>query len=85
MKAPQTGRGRRGRQTRPGQPQRRNGAPQQRTGPAKAGGARNAAHSHLHFLNLAREAASRGDMIEAENCYQYAEHYFRVARESEGR
>jgi len=27
---------------------------------------------------LAGEAAQRGDPIETENCYQHAEHYFRV-------
>jgi hypothetical protein len=30
---------------------------------------------------MARDAASRGDTIEAENFYQHAEHYFRVLRE----
>jgi hypothetical protein len=25
----------------------------------------------------------KGDPIEAENCYQHAEHYFRMMRESE--
>jgi hypothetical protein len=32
-------------------------------------------------LALAREANSNGDLIEAENCYQHAEHYFRLTRE----
>jgi hypothetical protein len=32
---------------------------------------------------LAREATLAGDTVEAENCYQHAEHYFRVMRESE--
>jgi hypothetical protein len=31
---------------------------------------------------LTREAAARGDMIEAENLYQHAEHYFRQMRET---
>jgi hypothetical protein len=25
-----------------------------------------------------------GDIVEAENCYQHAEHYFRVMRERDG-
>jgi len=32
---------------------------------------------------MARDAASRGDSIEAENLYQHAEHYFRVMREQQ--
>jgi hypothetical protein len=32
---------------------------------------------------MAREAASRGDTIEAENFYQHAEHYFRMMRGNE--
>ncbi|MEM7747555.1 MAG: DUF4167 domain-containing protein [Pseudomonadota bacterium] len=30
-----------------------------------------------HYMSLAREAASSGDLIEAENFYQHAEHYLR--------
>ena len=30
-------------------------------------------------MALAREAASTGDRIAAENLYQHAEHYFRIA------
>jgi len=41
----------------------------------------NAQRNHERYLALAREAASNGDVIEAENCYQHAEHYFRVMRE----
>jgi Domain of unknown function (DUF4167) len=33
------------------------------------------------YVALAREARSRGDLVEMENCYQHAEHYFRVLRE----
>jgi hypothetical protein len=33
-------------------------------------------------MALTREAAARGDMIEAENLYQHAEHYFRQMRET---
>lgn len=40
----------------------------------KAQGAR---QSYEHYLNLARAKALAGDKIEAENCYQHAEHYLR--------
>jgi hypothetical protein len=32
-------------------------------------------------MTMAQDAAKRGDIIEAENLYQHAEHYFRVLRE----
>jgi hypothetical protein len=38
----------------------------------------NAHRNYARYLALAREAAANGDTIEAENCYQHAEHYFRV-------
>ena len=41
----------------------------------------NAHRNYERYLVLAREATSKGDPIEAENCYQHAEHYFRVTRE----
>ena len=41
----------------------------------------NAHKSYERYLTLAREAASKGDTIEMENCYQHAEHYFRLLRE----
>ena len=31
------------------------------------------------YLTLARESASSGDPISAENYYQYADHYYRIA------
>jgi hypothetical protein len=37
-----------------------------------------ARRNYDRYIALAREAASRGDAIEMENCYQHAEHYFRV-------
>ena len=40
----------------------------------------NAHHNYERYLALAREATVRGDPIEAENCHQHAEHYFRVRR-----
>ena len=46
-------------------------------------GSGNAHHNYERYLALAREATVRGDPIEAENCYQHAEHYFRVMQESE--
>jgi uncharacterized protein DUF4167 len=44
----------------------------------------NASRNHARYLALAREATLAGDTIEAENCYQHAEHYFRVMRERDG-
>ena len=44
-------------------------------------GAGSAHRNDERYMALAREATSNGDMIEAENCYQHAEHYFRVTRE----
>ncbi len=44
-------------------------------------GAGNAQMNYERYIALAREATSNGDIIEAENCYQHAEHYFRVMRE----
>lgn len=38
----------------------------------------NARSSYEKYVTLARAAASAGDTIETENCYQHAEHYFRV-------
>jgi hypothetical protein len=43
----------------------------------------NARRNYDRYIALAKDAASRGDTIEAENCFQHAEHYFRVVRESE--
>ncbi|MEM7778149.1 MAG: DUF4167 domain-containing protein [Pseudomonadota bacterium] len=34
-----------------------------------------------HYMSRARDAASIGDVIEAENLYQHAEHYLRKMRE----
>ena len=52
-------------------------APRQR----QNGASGNAARNYERYLALAREATLNGDIIEAENCYQHAEHYFRVLRE----
>ena len=41
----------------------------------------NAKKSYDSYLALAREAASRGDPIGAENFYQHAEHFLRLLKE----
>jgi hypothetical protein len=38
----------------------------------------NAVQVHEKYLGLARDAASSGDRVAAENYYQHAEHYFRI-------
>ena len=47
-------------------------------------GAGNAARNYERYLALAREETLNGDIVEAENCDQHAEHYFRVMRERDG-
>ena len=44
----------------------------------RAGDART---NYERYTTMAKDAARRGDVIEAENYYQHAEHYFRVMRE----
>jgi hypothetical protein len=34
--------------------------------------------NYNRYMALARNASSYGDIVEMENCYQHAEHYFRV-------
>jgi len=46
-----------------------------------ANGSANAQRNYERYMALAREAALSGDKVEMENCYQHAEHYFRVMRE----
>ena len=41
----------------------------------------NAKARYVRYLAMARAAAQAGDIVEAENFYQHAEHYFRVMRE----
>jgi hypothetical protein len=43
----------------------------------------NARNNYERYTNLAKDAARRGETIEAENLYQHAEHYYRVMREQE--
>jgi Domain of unknown function (DUF4167) len=50
--------------------------------PRQKGSSGNAHRNYERYVALAREAMQRGDLIEAENYYQHAEHYFRVTRES---
>ena len=40
----------------------------------------NARQNYERYFARAREARLAGDVIEMENCYQHAEHYFRVMR-----
>ena len=61
--------------------------PNHRNNPGPGGSRRhdhtsaNAQKSYHSYLALAREAASRGDTIAAENFYQHAEHFLRVLKE----
>lgn len=41
----------------------------------------NAKARYEQYVALARAAALTGDVVEAENYYQHAEHYFRVMKE----
>ena len=47
-------------------------------------GSGNAQAKYERYVALAREAAAAGDVIEMENFYQHAEHYFRVVRAAQG-
>lgn len=40
----------------------------------------NARQQYERYLVRAREAQFAGDAIEMENCYQHADHYFRLLR-----
>jgi hypothetical protein len=42
--------------------------------------AQNARNNYERYITMAKDAARRGEVIEAENFYQHAEHYFRVMR-----
>ena len=62
------------------------GAPRLRQGQAQMSNVQrnisgDARRKYDTYVALAREARSRGDLIEMENCYQHAEHYFRMMRE----
>jgi uncharacterized protein DUF4167 len=68
---------------------RRNQGPQRKRPPASLinatnrqnGSAGNAHRNYERYLALARDATLNGDIVEAENFYQHAEHYFRVMRD----
>lgn len=44
-------------------------------------GPANAKRHYERYMALARAATLTGDIVETENCYQHAEHYFRLMRE----
>ncbi len=60
--------------------------PRRWSGPARPQAVRrprkpgNARQRYEQYLVRAREAQLFGDVVEMENCYQHAEHYFRVMR-----
>ena len=59
--------------------------PRRWSGPARPQAVRpqnpgNARQRYEQYLVRAREAQLSGDVVEMENCYQHAEHYFRVLR-----
>jgi Domain of unknown function (DUF4167) len=43
--------------------------------------AQNARNNYERYTTMAKDAARRGDGVQAENFYQHAEHYFRLMRE----
>jgi hypothetical protein len=47
-------------------------------------GSQNAQRSYERYLALAQAQAQAGDLIGAENYYQYAEHYFRLMSSERG-
>ena len=62
-------------------PQRRRppgGSPNAPHRPGRSPPSGNAHRNYERYMALAREAALSGDTVEMENCYQHAEHYFRV-------
>jgi hypothetical protein len=65
------------------QPQRRQPPRRQDFGARQRqnGSAMSAQRNYERYLALARDATVNGDLVEAENFYQHAEHYFRVMRE----
>jgi hypothetical protein len=43
--------------------------------------AQNAHNNYERYTTMAKDAARRGNVVEAENFYQHAEHYFRAMKE----
>lgn len=58
---------------------RRSEQPQQDNGRRKQQG--NPRELHQKYLLLAKEASSAGNHVDAEQFYQYAEHYYRIVSE----
>jgi len=54
--------------------------PRQRQAARLAPNGGNARHQYERYLARAYQAQLAGDAVEMENCYQHAEHYFRVMR-----
>ena len=63
-------------------PQRRRPPDGRPDGPQRQrqNGSGNAHRNYERYLALAREAASSGDRVEMENCYQHAEHFLRIMK-----
>jgi hypothetical protein len=59
---------------------RRNGPQRPRRMRRPQNGAGNARQHYERYLARAREAQLAGDVIEVENWYQHAEHYFRMMK-----
>ena len=49
--------------------------------PSGPKGATSNQHRYEHYISLARDAESGGDVIEAENLYQHAEHFLRAMQD----
>jgi hypothetical protein len=54
--------------------------PQRRQPSRRAPNGGGARQKYERYLARARKALVAGDEIEMENCYQHAEHYFRIMR-----
>ena len=54
--------------------------PQRREVMRRSPSSGNARQQYERYVARAREAQLAGDAVEMENCYQHAEHYFRVMR-----
>ena len=66
---------------RPNHPRPTSGPRGARSTPANRGGEHliaDAKRQYERYLALARTAALNGDDVEAQNCYQHAEHFFRT-------
>ncbi len=59
---------------------RRNGPQRPQAARRAQNGAGNARLHYERYLARARDAQLSGDAVEMENCYQHAEHYFRIMK-----